>query len=72
LVERLTLTPDTLKVGDTEFKITELKKFEIEADDYLGRSKALLEYRREPTTSSSSNTREQIIRYSSRSRGIRI
>lgn len=38
LVERLTLTNDLLTIGDKKFNTSEFEKFEITADDYLGKS----------------------------------
>ena len=37
LVEKLTLTRDLLTVGDKQFKIDELDKFKISADDFLSK-----------------------------------
>lgn len=37
LVEKLTLTTDLLTIGDKQLKLDELAKFEIQADDFLGK-----------------------------------
>src|SRR5689334_3061165 len=37
LVDRLTLTTELLTVGEKEFKIEQLEKFELDANDFLGR-----------------------------------
>lgn len=38
LVERLTLTQDLLTIGDKSFNTRDFEKFEITADDFLGKS----------------------------------
>ena len=38
LVERLTLTKDLLTIGDKQFNTGDFEKFEIIADDFLGKS----------------------------------
>jgi hypothetical protein len=37
LAEKLTLTKDLLTIDDKSYRINEMSKFEIDADDYLGK-----------------------------------
>ena len=37
LVEKLTLTKDLLTIDDNHYRIKEMNKFEIDADDYVGK-----------------------------------